>query len=197
MQENPYAPPETVTIEGDPASFWIEEGKLHLRDGGSLPEICLQTGAVDVEMVRMNVPFSWMPPWVCWLIIPLMMVAWFMSLPLVTLAVLVVWIFLLFRAQRVCRMGISVQEEPVKKASMFKTGQIVAAVLIVAGVTILDLSFELRGLIIFTALLLGSALLKRLIRGIRIEAIEEGVALLSEVNPEALRRLQEWQDHHS
>ena len=84
-----------------------------------------------------------------------------------------------------------------KKASMFKTGQIVAAVLIVAGVTILDLSFELRGLIIFTALLLGSALLKRLIRGIRIEAIEEGVALLSEVNPEALRRLQEWQDHHS
>lgn len=197
MRENPYAPPESDHPEGDPTSFWIEDGRLYVQDGGSLPEICLQTGVAGAELVRMDLPFSWIPAWAGWVIIPLMLVAWLVGSPFLTLAMLAVWILLLFRAQRVCRMGISVLESPVRWATALKYGQLVVAILIIVGVTLLDLAFEFRVILIFASLSFGRTLLKRMVRGIRLEKIENGVAVLGEVNPKALQSFREWRDDHS
>jgi len=65
---NPYAPPQASLSDGVEGEIelpaWRLEGRtLIARNGATLPDICLFTGAATTAGQRVQMPMSWTPPW--------------------------------------------------------------------------------------------------------------------------------------
>lgn len=68
---NPYAPPQAPLADGDVAvseppelpDWRLEGDTLIARNGGTLPDICLYTGAPTTPEQRLTLALSWTPGW--------------------------------------------------------------------------------------------------------------------------------------
>ena len=66
-EENPYTAPQmpalTRTDPREGALWYVSEGVLHVRDGASLPEVCLSGASPSESGERRTLAVDWCPAW--------------------------------------------------------------------------------------------------------------------------------------
>jgi hypothetical protein len=66
-EENPYSAPQVSALtKADPregALWYVSEGVLHVRDGASLPDVCLSGAAPGERGERKTLAIDWCPAW--------------------------------------------------------------------------------------------------------------------------------------
>ena len=67
VEENPYAAPQAPglakAVPRTGALWYVSEGVLHVRDGASLPDVCLAGASGHEPGERETLNISWCPPW--------------------------------------------------------------------------------------------------------------------------------------
>jgi hypothetical protein len=88
-EENPYAAPQASALtSADPregALWYVSEGVLHVRDGASLPDVCLAGASPSEAGERKALDIAWSP-------------AWGRHLPSVAYLAAMAWVVILFGA---------------------------------------------------------------------------------------------------
>ena len=66
-EENPYAVPQapalTKAAPKEGALWYVSEGVLHVRDGASLPDVCLSGVSSSEPGKRQSIALDWCPAW--------------------------------------------------------------------------------------------------------------------------------------
>lgn len=198
--ENPYAPPESASaglrMDGNALSYWIKDDLLFVAHGAVLPDVCLETGHVEGEMVRVRHLLKPMPKHAyLYLALGLMVGVGLLKLLIVPwIAIAGLFGFLFFRPvieANLCTCREARSREKSREGMRLLVAVGVVAFLILAPFDGLDrMAFGLSiGLI-------GQFLLRRWSSSFRVVGVSKKVAVLEKVHPEALRQLDRWRRAH-
>jgi len=194
--ENPYAPPESamngLRSRGDASSFWIAGNLLHLKDGASLPDVCLITGAVEGEMTRFHQQLKKFsarifPYFICGLVLAVLVLKLVFA-PWILLGAFFVSLY--FRRSILVSICYSGTARKRKKAIHLARWGVVAVA--VAFLIFTNFDPEIRLLSALAIFFLGLFVLKSIDPSFTVIEIRKKVAILGEVHPEALRQLDRW-----
>lgn len=195
--ENPYAPPESFDSSlaaGGSNGFVVDGEFLILREGAKLPDLCVGTGATQGELLRFERSIHWIPQRVHLFFFPLILLAWRVNSPVLTIVILIGWCCLLSRFQRRVTVGFAIEQFFFRKQVIMLAGLVVAGLAVMVPIILLPIAFELRVMIVYVLLVDGVRFATFLGKGIRIKDIKDGVARLMNVNPVALAKLGQWNE---
>ena len=198
--DDPYAPPQSATgslgNKVDPGSYWIKGGSLLVTDGANLPDICLITGKVGGEMMRLHRVIRWQPDHT-FLYLSILLFVCFGFLKIFALPSLVVVIgVVLRRLWTSVSISYGLEGKAFRKQKLFGVAGwwMVGGTLAFIALTPFDPEARLTfgGIVA----LLGLFLLRRLDQSFRVVEIKKGVATLSGIHPDALKYLGDWRRSH-
>lgn len=194
--DDPYAPPQSATgslgNKVDPGSYWIKGGSLLVTDGANLPDICLITGKVGGEMMRLHRVIRWQPKHT-FLYLSILLFVCFGFLKIFALPSLVVVIgVVLRRLWTSVSISYGLEGKAFRKQKLFGVAGwgMVGGTLAFIALTPFDPEARLTfgGIVA----LLGLFLLRRLDQSFRVVEIKKGVATLSGIHPDVLKYLRDW-----
>lgn len=214
MEENPYAAPKANgSAKAEPrggALWYVSDGVLHVRDGASLPDVCLSGAALGEPGERASLEISWCPAWLRYLpsLVFGALLIWALLLPkrspdppgsltiaaIATVTISLIWLvrgvskrgrFHLFRSDQAKREGN--RRDWVERL-------IVLALVLAGGSFLREIVPDLlpggsTGLIVGISIFFSASLGR--LRQLRPCGFESGWFALANVNPAAIARLQE------
>ncbi len=199
-EEDPYAPPQSAIgslgNKGDPRSYWIEKDSLFVADGANLPDVCLMTGKVGGEVMRLHRVIRWQPDHT-FLYLSIILFLGVGLLKILALPLFVVVGCIIFR-----RLWKSISISYGLGAGAFRKQRVfgLAGWGMVAGAFafIILTPFDPEARLTFggVLVLLGLFLLRRLDQSFRVVEIKKRVAALSGIHPDALKCLEDWRRSH-
>ena len=179
-------------MKGDPKSYRIQGDQLYVTSGAVLPDVCLETGMIEGEMIRIRQLLRPTPGRAyLYLAFGLFLGVGVLKLLFVPWVLIAGFYFYLFSRRSIeanlCRS---------QKARTRQKGLEIARGVIGIGVLafIVFATFDLFDRFVFglTISLLSQFLLRWLDPSFRVVGIKAGVATLSGVHPEALMHLKRW-----
>ncbi|MDC0302722.1 hypothetical protein OAL23_00990 [bacterium] len=198
--EDPYAPPQSAIgslgNKGDPGSYWIEGRRLFVTDGANLPDVCLITGKVGGEIMRLHRIIRWQPDHT-FLYLSIILFVGVGFLKILALPFLVVIAgMILRRLWKSVSISYGLAGKAFKKQKLFGIagwGMVGGAL---AFMVLTPFDPEARLTFGGIVALLGLFLLRRLDQSFRVVEIKKRVAILSGIHPGALIYLEEWRRSH-
>lgn len=198
--DNPYAPPGTATegvrVKGEPESYWVSADKLYLIDGAILPDVCLETGEVEGEMIRgYQVFWRQLKPNHLYLCVVLIVGGGLLKVPFLPWLLLLALITFFYlrrsiNAQVCYTKGAGLRKRSIRLA---KWGFVIVAMVFLGWS---NFDPENRLLAAFVIALAGIGFVGKFDRSCRVVRIKKKVAVLDGVHPEALRQLHRWRKAH-
>lgn len=198
---NPYAPPESAAggfrFKGDPKSYRIHGDLLHVANGATLPDVCLETGRVEGGMTRGHQVLRSAQPDRNYLYLALGLFLGVGVLRLLFVPWLIIagfLIYLFFRRSIDANLCSSREARVRQKCLAFAKWVVVASV----GAFIAFAPFDPLERFVFglTIGLMSQFFLRKLDQSFRVVEIKDGEAILSRVHPEALMQLIRWRREH-
>ena len=192
---NPYTPPKSDALPVaavEPNGFSVDGEFLILQEGANLPKVCVGTGTIEGELSRFERPIHLIPPQIHLLFFPLMLIAWRVNFPVLTMLIVIGWVFALSRLQRKMIVGFSIKRSFLRKQILILVGAGVVVLATIAWILGFPLSFEVKVMVIYAFLIYGTKIATVASRGIKIKDMNDGVARLMNVNPVTLAKLGQW-----
>lgn len=198
--DDPYAPPQSAIgslgNKGDPGSYCVKGDALFVSDGANLPDVCLITGKVGGEMMRVHRVIRWQPDHT-FLYLSIILFVGVGFLRVLALPFLVViGGMILRRLWQSVSISYGLGGKTFKKQKLFGLAGwgVVGGAFAFVALT----PFDPEARVIFGGIvaLLGLFLLRRLDQSFRVVEVKQRVATLTGIHPMALKYLEEWRRSH-